>query len=163
GARPPTLLTVAAIASRETAPSAPLLGSFKSMTSAPQPSAISASAASRTLASNKVMGEPDSEKSMVEQPVEHPAAAATSATAARGAAAGAARTLGTCAVVGSALPEVEETASGRRSPSYDFAKLNLVGVAVGVSNHHRNGLPVPLGGRRSPAMRLDGEHLVGAD
>src|SRR5262249_37525198 len=99
---------------------------------------------------------------MVEQPVEHPAAA-TSATAARGAAAGAARTLGTGAVVGSALPEVEETASGRRSPSYDFAKLNLVGVAVGVSNHHRNGLPLPLGGRRSPAMRLDGELLVGAD
>src|SRR5689334_10205799 len=137
------------MASRETAPSAPWLGSFKSMISAPHARAISASAASRTLDRNKVMGETRQlkKKSTVEQPVEHPAASAATTTATpacctatRG------TTLWTRAALGSAPAKVPEIAAVNRSLSPHLAQLNLVGVAVRIGHDHGDGLPVPLGG-----------------
>src|SRR4030065_1801369 len=58
GARAAVALTQAAMVSGARAPRAPWPGSFRSMMSAPAPIAISASAASRTLARNRVIYRP---------------------------------------------------------------------------------------------------------
>src|SRR5687767_14463172 len=95
-------------------------------------------------------------RSSAEQPVEHAAAAtAFATTAARGAPA-----LGGRARI-SAL-EAPKVVAGGRCLLSRLAELNLVGIPVGVGHDHRDGLPVPLGGRRPPTMGLDGDHLVGA-
>src|SRR6185312_14125826 len=72
-------------------------------------------------------------------------------------------TLWTRAALGSAPAKVPEIAAVNRSLSPHLAQLNLVGVAVRIGHDHGDGLPVPLGGCRAPAMRFDGENLVSAD
>ena len=141
------------MASGARAPRAPWPGSFRSMMSAPAPIAISASAASRTLARNRVIGRPCSamagnqtrehqRNSQLNMPPPPPPSPPPPRRAARRPSAGRP----------SAEPlEAPKIVAGGRRLLPHLAELNLVGIPVRVGHDHRDGLPVPLGGRLPPA------------